>query len=479
MNGPITDRRGQRMLLIAAALAMFMDGLDGSIVNVALPIISETFGGDAGSVSWVITIYLLMMAGLILIFGKISDSGAIKKVFIVGFLIFSLSSLACGLSAGLEMLLISRAAQGVGAAMLAASSLMLCVKFYPSGRLGFALSVVMLGMTVGAAIGPAFGGFLVELLSWHWIFLINVPIGLVAIGFALKAIPADEGIKGASFDIKGSVFLFGILASGLYLVESVPSAGIGGLTVPVALVFVLCLALFLITYRRTAAPVLNLKLFRFRGFVAALISYMLINACFMGALYLVPFYLVRGMGFDSITSGLFLLIPSLVILPLSAKAGRLSDRTERRAFVVAACAMMLVFMLIYSMIEPGVGYLPLIAALAAMGMMWALGGGAASSRIVESVPKSENGSASSLMSFMMYFGSALGTVIFAALFEVGSGVGSVDISKMPLGPFLDGFHFAMMAGVALSLTALALAASFNEKKRSPRPSGSTPVSEPE
>jgi EmrB/QacA subfamily drug resistance transporter len=465
MSDPITDRRGQNMLLISAAMAMFMDGLDGSIVNVALPAISGDFGGDVGSVSWIITIYFLMMAGLILIFGKISDSGSIKKVFTVGFLIFSLSSLACGLSTGLETLLVSRAVQGVGAAMLAASALMLCVKYYPSCRLGFALSVVMLGMTIGAAIGPAFGGFLVQLLSWHWIFLINVPIGLVAIMFALKAIPADESLGKTSFDIKGSVLLFGLLASGLYLVESVPSEGAGGLTVPLASFFVLCLALYLIMYHRCPVPVLNLGLFRYKRFVAALISYMLINACFMGALYLVPFYLALGMGFDSITIGLFLLIPPAVILPLSAKVGKLSDRTERRAFVVIACAMISVFMLIYSMIEPGMGHIPLIAALVAMGLVWGIGGGAASSRIVENVPKSENGSASSLMSFVIYFGSALGTVMFAAFFEAGARAGNVDISHMPLVHFLDGFHFAMTIGVIMSLTALILAASVNEKRQ--------------
>ncbi|NLT38808.1 MAG: DHA2 family efflux MFS transporter permease subunit [Methanomassiliicoccus sp.] len=465
MTNVITDRGGKNMLLAAAALAMFMDGLDGSIVNVTLPTISRSFGGDAGSVSWVITIYFLMMAGLILIFGKISDGGAIKKVFTVGFLIFSLSSLACGLSTGLEALLVSRAIQGVGAAMLAASALMLCVKYYPPGRLGFALSIVMLGMTVGAAMGPALGGFLVHLTSWHWIFFINVPIGLIAIAFALRAIPADEGLEKTSFDIKGSVLLFITLASGLYLVEAAPSAGAGGLTAPAASVFVASLVLFIITSRRSPVPVLNLELFRFKGFVATLLSFVLINACFMGALYLVPFYLDLGMGFNPMTSGLFLLIPSAVIFPLSARLGRLSDRTERRAFVVAACAMMAVFMIIYSMMTPEMGYAPLIIALVSMGLVWAIGGGAATSRIVENVPKSESGSASSLMSFTMYFGSALGTVLFAAFFGAGAGSKGVEFSQMTLTTFLDGFHLAMIIGLMLSLIALVLAASVNEKKR--------------
>ena len=451
--------------MLVAALAMFMDGLDGSIVNVALPVISEDFGGDAGAVSWVVTIYFMVMAGLILIFGKISDSGALKRVFAMGFLVFALSSLACGLSSGLEMLLISRAAQGVGAAMLAAAAPMLCVKHSPPSSMGLSLAVIMLGMSIGAAMGPAVGGILTQLTSWHWIFLINVPIGLAAAALAVKFVPADKGFVRTTFDIKGSAMLFAMLASGLYLVESFPSAGVTSTTIPVALVFVISLALFIMRERGYATPVLDLKLFKLRNFVAVLITYMLLNACFAGAFYLVPFYLRIGMGFDSLTSGLYLLIPALAPLLISTQLSKLSDRTERRAFVVAACAMVTLFMAIYSVITPNMGIVPLLVALVAMGLIWGIGGGPASSRVVENVPRSERGSASSLMSFIVYFGSALGTAMFAGLFGIGAGTRGVDISQMPLADFLDGFHFAMIAGVVLSLIAVALAAAVNEKRQ--------------
>lgn len=475
MSVPMADRKGQNMLLIAAALAMFMDGLDVSIVNVALPAINRSFGGDAGSVSWVITIYFLMMAGLILIFGKISDSGAIKKVFTLGFLIFTLSSLACGLSTGLEMLLLFRAVQGVGAAMLAASALMLCVKYYPPGRLGFALSVAMLGMTVGSALGPAAGGFLTQIASWHWIFLINVPVGLVAVVFALKAIPADGALDKTSFDIMGSILLFAALASGLYLMESLLSEGVSALTIPVALLFIASLVLFFIANRRCPLPVLNIKLFRSKGFVAVLASFVLINVCYAGAMYLIPFYMNRSMGLDSMASGLLLLIPPMVILPLQTRLGKLSDRTERRIFMITACSMTFVYVAVYSLIWPEMGYVPLIVALASMGLVWAIGGGACSSRIVENVSPSERGSASSLTSFGIYFGSALGTALFAALFKIGAGAENADLSQIPLPYFLDGFHFAMVVGVAISLIALVLAVSVKEKRRHKDVKGTAPA----
>lgn len=464
MTDGTMSRKGQYAILLVAALAMFMDGLDGSIVNVALPVISEDFGGDAGAASWIVTVYLMVLAGLILIFGKISDSGALKRVFTIGFMVFAFSSLACGLSTGLEMLLISRAAQGVGAAMLAAAAPMLCIKHGSPANLGFCLAVIWLGASVGAAMGPAVGGILTQLASWHWIFLINVPIGLVAAVLALRIIPPDKGFVKASFDVAGSALLFAMLASGLYLVESIPSSGVTGITVPAALMFVACLALFVARERRCAAPVLNLGLFKHGNFVAVLTTYMLLNACYMGAVYLVPFYFRIGMGFDTFTTGIYLLIPALIPLLISAQLSRLSDRTGRRTFAIIACAMSALFTAIYSVVTPGMGAVPLIIALAAMGLVWGIGGGSVSSRIVENAPRNDRGSASSLMSFITYFGSALGTALFAGLFGVGSGLRGVDASQMPLADFLDGFHIAMIMGLVLSLIALALAAWVNEKK---------------
>ena len=152
-------------ILITMVLGMFLDGMDGTIVNIALPDISAEFGVDPGLSSWVITIYFLTMSGLILMFGKLSDCGVIKRVLIGGFLIFSIASLACGLSQSMWMLLAFRAIQGIGASMLAASCILLVVKFLPSNRTAFGLSVGLVGYFIGAALGPVFGGFLTQMLS--------------------------------------------------------------------------------------------------------------------------------------------------------------------------------------------------------------------------------------------------------------------------------------------------------------------------
>ena len=177
MDAILESRGKQWLLLSVVALALFVDGLDGTIVNVVIPEIGGSFGVDTGTASWVITVYYLMMAGPILIFGKIADSGAIWRLFVIGMLLFAFSSLACALSQSLSVLLVFRAAQGVGAALLATTAFMLCVKYLPKKMATFAFSVGILGTSLESAIGPAAGGFLEHVASWHMAFPINDPSG--------------------------------------------------------------------------------------------------------------------------------------------------------------------------------------------------------------------------------------------------------------------------------------------------------------
>ena len=223
MDNVIEDPRRQWLLLVVIALALFLDGLDGTIVNVVLPDIAADMNIGLGTTSWVVTVYFLVI-------GKIADSGAIKRLFVSGLLIFALSSLACGLSFSLEVLLVFRAVQGVGAAMMATTAFMVCVKFLPRRMTAFALSVSILGTSLGAAVGPTLGSVLAEMMSWHLVFFINVPIGIVAAAIAVRAVPKDTGFQSPGFDVRGAALLFVMMVTGLYVVESSPSHGFGTLS---------------------------------------------------------------------------------------------------------------------------------------------------------------------------------------------------------------------------------------------------------
>ncbi len=464
MSQVITDRRGQLLLFVPIALGMFLDGLDGTIVTVALPKMAESFHMTSSGASWIVTVYFLVMAGLILVFGKICDKGAIKKVLISGFLIFSIGSLACGLSDSMALLLASRVVQGVGAAMLAASSIMLSVKFLPQEMRGFGLALGVLGSSIGAALGPALGGVLSEYFSWHWIFFINVPVGIVAAAISIRAVPADIEFDRSSFDYKGSVLLFLSLVFGLFALESTPSHGINTTTIISIVAFLVLFSVFIVYERRIHNPVLNLRLFRSRRLDMVIISFMLINACYMGSLYLLPFFLNKEMGFDTMMSGMYLLVPAVVTLAFCLWIGRLADRRGNRPFVILGCVFLLIFSAMFVFIDSEYPIYMLLIGLGTLGMVWGLCGGPLGSRLIENVPEGEKGSGSSLLSFFIYFGSALGTALFSGLFGLGSGSSGTAISDLSRELFIDGFQFTMLVSTVLAALALFLSWIVNERK---------------
>jgi len=203
-----TARSGYTLLILSISLATFMAALDGTIVNIALPTISEAFNVSTTTVSWVATAYLLVMAGCVLVFGKVSDIIGFKRVFLVGFVIFTLGSFACGLLPdllnSLNILIASRMFQAIGGAMITAIGPAMVTAFIPMDQKGKAMGIVMTLAALGTALGPSIGGVLVQYLSWHWIFFINVPIGIFAVLLGAKVIPmSGSGGSLAGFDRTG------------------------------------------------------------------------------------------------------------------------------------------------------------------------------------------------------------------------------------------------------------------------------------
>ena len=469
MSTVITDPVRQKLLLGAVALGVVMDGLDGSIVNVALPTMATYFDTDTGTIAWVIITYLLMMAGLLLVFGKLADRGLTKKLFLLGFLIFTIGSAACGIAPSLDVLLAARIVQGIGAAMIAAVAPLLCIRYLPREMLATALGVIAATSSIGFAAGPAIGGILTQHLSWHWIFLVNIPIGIIGILFAAKVIPRDEPEDHTvSFDCPGAVTLFLAMVFCTFVLEEAASRGV---TDPVILtcgaLCLLCSGLFVIRELTTPEPFLNIRIFSRWKFSAVLVAYLLVNTIFMGILYLLPFYLSLEMHFDLLTSGLYLLVPPALIAIISVPFGKWSDRCGRRAFAVAACGFVVLYSVIFVFISPGSGIVPLLAGLIIMGVAFGIAAGPAASRIIESAPRREEGTGSSLMVTAIYFGGVLGTAIYAALFtfatmDTGAVVAFTDLDPAT---FLDGFHMTIAAGLVLAVLSVGLSAIVPDEKK--------------
>ncbi len=461
----IKDRKGQALLLIAIIFVVTMDGLDASIVNVALPSISSSLQIDTSTAGWVSVTYFMMMAGLLIPFGKLADRGIVKRILIIGLIIFSVFSVTCGLSSSIEMLLVSRVFQGAGAAIMGACAPLLCVRFLPANKLGVGLGIVTMGASIGYASGPALGGIITEYLSWHWIFLINIPIGLVSIVFLMKAIPRDEGYVRSYFDLPGTLLMLISVMAGVFALERFPHVGLGNIQIVSATVIcITSFVLFINWERRCKTPVLNLKIFRSREFVFVLSAFLLINLAATGMWYLIPFYLSLGLGFDAATSGMYLFIPAAITLIISAPIGKWSDRTGRRWFSVISCLAVAITGGILFFIDPGMGTFVLVTALVIMGLIWGFSGGPAASRIVEMIDGEEKGTGAALIPAAGYLGGAIGTASFAAFFSVMNGSGNTPFTELPLPTFMEGFHGVMILGIVLAIIAVVLSVVVRDEK---------------
>lgn len=455
---------GHGLLLATIAISMFLDGLDGTIVNVALPEIADSYGIGVGDTSWVITVYYLMMAGLILVFGRICDMGAIKRILVIGMAVFTLGSLCCGLSPSLAFLLASRAFQGIGAAMIASSAVMLGVKYLPREKLGLGMSLVVMGSSLGVAVGPTLGAILTEYFSWHWIFFINVPVGIVAILLATRAVPRDTGLSKGDLDAVGSALLFGAIVLGLFVIERAPSSGFNTLSLLALVGCAILFAVFLLYERGRASPVLNMRLFRNRNYDKATVAYVIVNMVIMGLFYLVPFLLQGPIGMSTLECGLLLSLQSVSMIVCCIFVGRLSERGLDRTFSTVACILLLAFVLLGLGITTDTPVWYFGVCLLVLGSVWGVGGGPMGTRMVNTLEDADRGSGSSMVSFSMYFSSALGTALFAGLFGFGSG-GSV--SEAVGEEFLDGFAFCLLFSVILCVVAIYLSWSLREGRPSP------------
>ncbi|MDR0523214.1 MAG: MFS transporter [Candidatus Methanoplasma sp.] len=446
---------GSARILAVIALVALIDGIDGSIVNVALPSLADWFGTDAGTIAWVTVSYFLMMAGLLMLFARIAKNGAIRKVMVGGVAVFTAASLACALSPSLEALLAARTVQGVGAAMMGAAAPMACVRYLPEGKIGLGMGVITLGCSTGFAVGPAVGGLMVDALSWHWIFFINLPLGAAITMMILGIVPRDGRYDRRRLDAPGAALLFAATAAGTYALERLPYPSEGPLVAAAAVACLACLAAFVRVELGREEPLLNVRVFRHARFDAAFLAFMIVNMVYIGMLYLMPFYLEMRMGMDPSVSGMFLFIPPAVTLALCIPISKRSDRTGRRRYSVLSCLFLLAGAAAMALWAGDGSMWPLLAALACMGLTWAFAGGPMASRIVESTADESREIGSSLMNESVYLGITAGTALFAMLFTLGSGSGGAEIGGLSRDAFMDGFVFSMaFCAILAALAAL-------------------------
>ncbi|HWE44796.1 MAG TPA: MFS transporter [Caulobacteraceae bacterium] len=333
---PPLSKSKKRLILFATILGSAMGWLDGTVVNVALPQIQRALHAGAAEVQWVMNAYLLFLGALLLLGGAAGDRYGRRRVFLTGVVIFTLASIACALSPDARLLVVARAVQGIGAALLTPASLALLSANFPDNERGQAIGLWAGLGAVTAAAGPLVGGWLVDQVSWRAIFFINVPLAVGTIVLTLVATPESRDPGAKHLDAPGAVLCavsLGLLTWGLTVAGSQGFHSMWVLAVIAA--GVLGGALFALVEARSKSPMLPFALFKSRDFLATNLLTLLLYFALSGALFFLPFELIRIHGYPAAAAGAAILPFPLVMGALSSLTGRLSDRIGPRWFLAA------------------------------------------------------------------------------------------------------------------------------------------------
>jgi EmrB/QacA subfamily drug resistance transporter len=431
------------LILTSVSLGSLMATLDGSIVNIALPAIQTDFHVDLTTITWVVVAYLLVVGCLLLPFGRLGEVLTFKRVYLTGFAIFTLASICCGISPNTAALVAFRVVQGIGAAMLMAMGPAIVAHTFHDRERGRALGLNGISVAIGLSLGPALGGILTQVATWRAIFLINAPIGVLAIIWAARILPAEEPGKDQAFDVRGAA-LSGVALFALLLALSDgqqwgwTSPAIIGLFVA----FILLGVAFLLTERRAIQPMINLALFRIRPFSAGLASVVVAFSGLTTATFLLPFLLEQGRGFSPIEAGLLLTPVPLTMAVVAPLSGIASDRFGPR--VLASLGMVIMVLGLLSLTQLSVDFtLPdLVGRLVLLGIGQGMFMSPNSSAVLGSVPRPRVGTASGTLAQMRVNGQALGIALSGAVVATRLPVHLGSVS----GPVTAAMHNEALAG---------------------------------
>lgn len=395
-----------------------MSILDTTIVNVALETLAAEFDAPLSTVQWVVTGYMLAMASVIPITGWAAERFGTKRIWIWSAVLFVAGSAACGLAWDINSLIIFRIIQGIGGGMIMPIGMMMVAKEAGPQHIGRVMSVIGIPMVLGPILGPVLGGFLVDGPGWRWIFFINVPIGLIALGLAYKLLPSDIGDKAKKLDWKGFALLSPGLALLVYSLAEIATHGevtaILGILILVSLGM---LGAFVRHALRHEAPLVELHLFQDKSFSAASIVSFTFGAVLFGAMILLPLYYQIVRGEDALTTGL-LLVPMGAGAGLAMPfAGRLTDNRGAGPVVIVGVLILALSTVPLVFLGPNTSYLLLSAALFVRGIGMGFSMMPAMSAAYRTLKPTEVPKATTTINIIQRIGGALGTALLTVYLE--------------------------------------------------------------
>jgi len=431
---------------------LFMTTLDASIVNIGLPTIARAFGSPlSGTIEWVIIGYLVVAAGLLLTVGRVSDMVGRTPIWMVGLGLFTLASVLCGAAPSVQLLILARLLQGVGAALVLATGTAMLTGAVPPNQHGRALGLGALAIALGTSVGPTLGGLITEHLSWRWIFYVNVPIGLVALTAAYRFLPRGTGRGRGRFDPLGALLL-GVGVAGLTLGLSFGgewgwgSAGLlGTLAIAVA-----ALTGALVVERQVADPIIDLTLFRNRVFSSGIASMTLSMLALFSVGFLLPFYFEELRGFSTAHSGWLLTPMPLALAVVAPIAGAASDRLGSRLIAPLGLAINAVALSLLAQLDATSSTRDIAWRLALAGIGQGLFQAPNTRAVMDAASATEQGAASGILATARITGQAFSVAVSGAVFlGLGGSAGAALIVSRG-----NGGHSGLATALALESTFL-------------------------
>jgi EmrB/QacA subfamily drug resistance transporter len=457
--------------LASLSLCMLLPSLGTSIANVALPTLARTFGASFQEVQWVVLSYLLATTTLIVSVGRLGDITGRRSLLMGGIVLFTAASVLCGVAPALWMLIAARAVQGLGAAILMALTMAFVGEIVPKSKTGSAMGLLGTMSAVGTALGPSLGGILIAWLGWHAIFLINIPLGVLALALAQRHLPTDRSVKTArsGFDTVGTLLLALTLAA-YALAVTIGRGSFGPRNMALLLAALFGFGLFVLVETKAASPLIRLASLRDPALSGSIATSALVSTVMMATLVVGPFYLSRGLGLGTALVGLVMSVGPLVAALAGVPAGRIVDRLGAQRMTIAGLVGMAAGCAALCLAPPTSSVAGYIVPVALTTASYALFQAANNTAVMTDVPADQRGVISGLLNLSRNLGLVTGASVMGAVFAFASG--TIDFTTAHPEAVASGVRVTFGVASILIVAAIAIAAGSNALVR--RASSSRP-----
>jgi EmrB/QacA subfamily drug resistance transporter len=422
-----------------------MATLDGSIVNVALPTLGVALDARIDRLEWIVAGYLLTLSVTLLVAGRLGDLFGHRRVYAAGLALFTIGSGFCGAAPSLELLVAARVLQALGASLTMAVGPAIVTAVFPPQMRGRALGSIGSVVSIGLTIGPPLGGAILQALSWRWIFLVNLPVGLLGIAWALRVLPAQPPVKGARFDGLGALLLGGALGLALLALDTLPDPAFQ--TTPLLMAAGLAAVFLAVRLRRAPEPIIDATLLRLPGVGSALLAGLLSYVAMFTSTLLTPFLLTRVFRLPPGGVGAFLTAVPLAMAVTAPASGWLADRFGGRALPAIGMGLLAAALYGLSLAGPGSALPSIAARLALCGVGMGLFQSPNNSAVMGALPRPKLGAGGGLLATSRNVGMAVGVAIAGSLFSLRAGHG-LDAST-----FLPGYALSLRTGAGVAIAA--------------------------